>query len=91
MGTFRCDLFYRLNVFPIEGFLLCGKEEKTFRCWSNTSSVISRGKREKASVRINKKTLALLLSYPWPGNIRELQNVGRTFRHRMRNKEFLGG
>jgi transcriptional regulator with GAF, ATPase, and Fis domain len=46
-GVFRSDLFYRLNVFPIE-ILLCGNEEKTFPCWSSTSSIVTQGRQERA-------------------------------------------
>jgi len=35
-GTFRSNLFYRLNVFPIE-YLLCANGRRTFRCWWSTS------------------------------------------------------
>jgi len=48
VGAFRSDLFYRLNVFRLR-FLLCGKKEKTFPCWSNTSSIISQERQERAS------------------------------------------
>jgi formate hydrogenlyase transcriptional activator len=34
-GSFRADLFYRINVFPIK-VPRCAKDEKTFRCWSST-------------------------------------------------------
>ncbi len=73
-GSFRSDLFYRLNVFPIEIPPL--RERRADipvlvdyfldRCAKNVGKNI-RG--------INKKSLDLLQSYPWPGNIRELQNV----------------
>jgi transcriptional regulator with GAF, ATPase, and Fis domain len=73
-GTFRSDLFYRLNVFPIEMPPLRERREDIpalaehfiDRCARNVGKNI-RG--------INKKSLGLLQSYHWPGNIRELQNV----------------
>ena len=73
-GAFRRDLFYRLNVFPIEIPSLRERKEdipvlvKYFmdRYASKAGKTI-RG--------VNKKSLELLQSYPWPGNIRELQNV----------------
>ena len=87
-GSFRPDLFYRLNVFPIEVPPL--RERK-----SDLPSLIEyfvRRYAEKARKRISKidkKALALCQSYDWPGNIRELQNIiersvilcaGETFR-----------
>jgi transcriptional regulator with GAF, ATPase, and Fis domain len=73
-GTFRSDLFYRLNVFPIEIPPLRERREDIpvlveyfiDRCARNVGKNI-RG--------IEKNSLNLLQSYPWPGNIRELQNV----------------
>jgi len=73
-GTFRSDLFYRLNVFPIEMPPLRERREDIpvlveyfiDRCARDVGKNI-RG--------INKKSLDLLQSYHWPGNIRELQNV----------------
>jgi len=73
-GAFRSDLFYRLNVFPLELPPLRERREDIpvlveyfiDRCARNVGKDI-RG--------INKKSLDLLQSYPWPGNIRELQNV----------------
>src|SRR5712672_825306 len=73
-GTFRSDLFYRLNVFPIEMPPLRERREDIpalveyfiDRCARNAGKDI-RG--------IDKQSLDLLQSYPWPGNIRELQNV----------------
>jgi transcriptional regulator with GAF, ATPase, and Fis domain len=73
-GTFRSDLFYRLNVFPLEVPPLRERREDIpmlveyfiDRCAKNVGKNIT---------GINKKDLDLLQSYPWPGNIRELQNV----------------
>jgi transcriptional regulator with PAS, ATPase and Fis domain len=73
-GTFRSDLFYRLNVFPLEMPPLRDRREDILalveyfidRCANNVGKNIT---------RINKKSLELLQSYSWPGNIRELQNV----------------
>jgi len=73
-GTFRCDLFYRLNVFPIKIPPLRERREDIPPLVEYFIDHFAR-KAGKSFRGINKKTLALLLSYPWPGNIRELQNV----------------
>src|SRR6202041_2332683 len=73
-GSFRSDLFYRLNVFPIEIPPLRKRKEDIQLL---VEYFIDRYAR-KAGKRIttaDKKTFGLLESYPWPGNIRELQNV----------------
>src|SRR5467141_3005091 len=73
-GTFRSDLFYRLNVFPIEIPPLRERQEDIPLLVEYFIAHFAR-KAGKSFRGINKKTLDLLLSYPWPGNIRELQNV----------------
>jgi len=73
-GKFRSDLYYRLNVFPIEMPSLHARKEDIPML---TEYFIHRyaGQMGKKISRIRRKTLALFQSYPWPGNIRELQNV----------------
>jgi formate hydrogenlyase transcriptional activator len=73
-GSFRDDLFYRLNVFPIE---IPSLRERQADLPLLVEYFIDRYARKagKKIKRVNKKTLELLQSYPWPGNIRELQNV----------------
>jgi len=73
-GTFRSDLFYRLNVFPIEIPPLRERREDIPLLVEYFIGHFAR-KAGKSFRGINKKTLDLLLSYPWPGNVRELQNV----------------
>ena len=73
-GTFRSDLFYRLNVFPIEIPPLRDRREDIPLLVAYFIDHFAR-KAGKSFRGINKKTLDLLLAYPWPGNIRELQNV----------------
>jgi len=73
-GTFREDLFYRLNVFPIQ---LPPLRERVDDIPLLVEYLIDRyakkaGKKIKA---ITKRTLELFQAYEWPGNIRELQNV----------------
>ena len=73
-GAFRSDLFYRLNVFPIEMPPLRQRREDipllveyfVERCARKV------GKKMRG---IDKRSLELLQSYSWPGNIRELHNV----------------
>ena len=73
-GTFRSDLFYRLNVFPIEVPSLRERKEDIPVL---VEYFIDRyaSKAGKSIRGVNKKSLELLQSYPWPGNVRELQNV----------------
>jgi PAS domain S-box-containing protein len=73
-GSFRNDLFYRLNVFPIEIPSLRERREDIPMLVEYFIDRYAR-KASKQIKRINKKTLELLQSYAWPGNIRELQNV----------------
>jgi PAS domain S-box-containing protein len=73
-GTFRQDLFYRLNVFPIQVPPL--RERKDDLLMLVEYFVQRYAKRAGKNIRsIDKKALALLRSYDWPGNIRELQNI----------------
>jgi PAS domain S-box-containing protein len=73
-GTFRADLFYRLNVFPIDVPPLRKRREDI----PMLVEYFVKRYAEKAGKQIRKidrNTLELCLSYPWPGNIRELQNI----------------
>jgi transcriptional regulator with GAF, ATPase, and Fis domain len=73
-GTFRSDLFYRLNVFPIEIPPLRERREDIPALVEYLIDRFARNVRK--NIRgIEKSSLDLLQSYPWPGNIRELQNV----------------
>src|SRR5258708_26667857 len=73
-GTFRDDLFYRLNVFPIELPPLRERREDIPMLVEVFINLYA-SKAGKKIRSIDKNTLALLQSHPWPGNIRELQNV----------------
>ncbi len=73
-GSFRSDLFYRLNVFPIEIPPLRERKEDIRLLVEYFIDRYAR-KAGKNIRSVDKKTLRLLESYPWPGNIRELQNV----------------
>jgi formate hydrogenlyase transcriptional activator len=73
-GTFRQDLFYRLNVFPIQ---MPPLRERADDISLLVEYLIERYARRAAKrIRtIDGKTMKLLQAYDWPGNIRELQNV----------------
>jgi formate hydrogenlyase transcriptional activator len=73
-GAFRQDLFYRLNVFPIE---IPPLRERVDDIPLLVEYLLERyAKKAGKRIRhIRKKTLELLQAYDWPGNIRELQNV----------------
>ncbi len=73
-GSFRSDLFYRLHVFPIEIPPLRERNEDVPLLVEYFVDRYTR-KAGKKIKNISKRTLKLLQSYPWPGNIRELQNI----------------
>jgi len=73
-GRFRSDLFYRLNVLPIEVPPL--RERRSDIPLLAQFFLRRFAKRfGKATEEVSPETLAQLLAYDWPGNIRELQNV----------------
>jgi formate hydrogenlyase transcriptional activator len=73
-GTFRQDMFYRLNVFPIR---LPALRERADDIPILVEHFVDRyaAKARKQITNIDSKALELLQAYEWPGNIRELQNV----------------
>ncbi len=72
-NSFREDLFYRLNVFPIE---LAPLRERIEDIPLLTTDLISRIENEKrGSVRLTPAAVAALGCYSWPGNVRELANL----------------
>lgn len=73
-GKFRADLFYRLNVFPIEVPPL---RKRVGDIALLAMFFLERFARKlgKEVTEISSETMARLTSYPWPGNVRELQNV----------------
>ena len=73
-GKFRQDLFYRLNVVPIE---MPSLRERAADIPLLVEYFIDRfGKKAGKKFRtIDKRTLKLFQAYGWPGNVRELQNV----------------
>jgi len=73
-GTFRADLFYRLNVFPIEVPPLRQRKEDIPMLVEYFVKRYAE-KAGKQIYKIDKNTMDLCQTYPWPGNIRELQNI----------------
>jgi sigma-54 specific flagellar transcriptional regulator A len=72
-GTFRGDLFYRLNVFPIEMPTL--KERIDDLPALIDDFVAHSARRGRPQLRLHPETLDALRNYAWPGNIRELSNL----------------
>jgi formate hydrogenlyase transcriptional activator len=73
-GLFRSDLFYRLNVFPLE---LPPLRERRSDIPQLVALCVSRFSRQfgKKIEGVSQESMDRLMSYPWPGNVRELQNV----------------
>ncbi|NMP32906.1 sigma-54-dependent Fis family transcriptional regulator [Thalassotalea sp. M1531] len=72
-GDFREDLFYRLNVFPIETPALRERKEDVPLL---LQELVSRFEAEQnQSVRFTEKAIESLMEHPWAGNVRELSNL----------------
>lgn len=72
-GTFREDLFYRLNVFPIQ---VPSLRERKDDISSLVSHFLDRICREYGrELRIDPDALDMLINYDWPGNVREIENL----------------
>jgi formate hydrogenlyase transcriptional activator len=73
-GRFRSDLFYRLNVFPLE---LPPLRERRSDIPQLVAFCVSRFSKRfgKKIDGVSRESMENLVNYPWPGNIRELQNV----------------
>ena len=72
-GSFREDLYYRLNVFPIE---VPSLRERTEDVPLLINELISRMEKEKrGSIRFNSAAILSLCRHEWPGNVRELANL----------------
>ncbi len=73
-GSFREDLFYRLNVFPIHNIPLRERKED-IPLLAQAFLLKYSAKAGKSFQRVSKKTLEALNKYEFPGNIRELENL----------------
>ena len=73
VGSFREDLYYRLNVFPIE---MAPLRERVEDIPLLMNELISRMEHEKrGSIRFNSAAIMSLCRHGWPGNVRELANL----------------
>ncbi len=72
-GKFREDLFYRLNVFPIEKPALRERQEDIPLLLQELLSRLE--KDHKATLRFTQRALDSLMKHSWPGNVRELSNL----------------
>jgi len=72
-GNFREDLYYRLNVFPIE---MPPLQQRVEDIPLLINELITRMEHEqRGSVRLTPAAVTALCQYPWPGNVRELSNL----------------
>lgn len=73
-GVFRADLYYRLNSIPVNVPPLRDRSEDILRLFRKFTSDVSE-KYRMPSVKLTEDARQALISYRWPGNIRELKNV----------------
>jgi Nif-specific regulatory protein len=73
-GTFREDLYYRLNVFPL--YLPPLRERRAdIPLLAEHFLAKYAAEHQKPPTRVSAPALDLLMQYPWPGNVRELENI----------------
>jgi PAS domain S-box-containing protein len=72
-GRFREDLYFRLNVFPIDSISLRDRREDIPLLAQHF--LVTKGKSRKSNLRLSEADVRKLSHYDWPGNVRELQNV----------------
>ncbi len=73
-GRFRADLFYRINVVPIEIPALAERREDIRRLAEHFLAA-ARADANRGPSKIAREAIAALERYPWPGNVRELENA----------------
>jgi DNA-binding NtrC family response regulator len=73
-GRFRTDLFYRINVVPIELPTLAERREDIRRLAEHFLAA-ARARASRGPAKIARDAIAALERYPWPGNVRELENA----------------
>jgi len=73
-GRFRADLFYRINVVPIELPALAERREDIRRLAEHFLAA-ARANADRGPSKIARDAIAALERYPWPGNVRELENA----------------
>ena len=73
-GTFRKDLYYRIDVFPISIPPLRDRKEDILSLAAHFIALYSEAN-HKTGVRLSMSAMDMLQKYSWPGNVRELQNV----------------
>jgi DNA-binding NtrC family response regulator len=73
-GRFRADLFYRINVVPIELPTLAERREDVRRLAEHFLTA-AHAHAKRGPTKIARDAIAALERYPWPGNVRELENA----------------
>jgi len=73
-GHFRADLYYRLNVFPIQVPTLRERREDISALINHFIARFA-PRMNKGITRVHRRTMELLMNYEWPGNVRELENI----------------
>jgi len=73
-GTFRSDLFYRINVFVLKIPPLRDRREDILTIARNIAAS-SLSDHDTGEVKFSREVASMLMQYNWPGNVRELKNV----------------
>jgi two-component system response regulator AtoC len=73
-GEFRDDLYYRLNVIPLEIPPLRERRDDIELLCNHFLNVYCK-KKQRSMMRIDSEVMKIMKKYPWPGNVRELENL----------------